>query len=121
LKSNEIGLFLILDLLNSLMKEKLLQIAEDINAISVFNRDTYDGYKKTVIYIRTLLENLRQQHNDPILAIWTEMGIKELNNELNQRFNEAFLQQDKERQKIEFTYSKSTVLLTLNNIIMNLK
>jgi hypothetical protein len=103
------------------MTERLQQIVDEINAISVFNRDTYDGYKKTVIYIRTQLENLRHQHNNPILAIWTEMGIKELTNELNNRFNETFYQQDKERQKIEFTYSKTTVLLTLNNIIMNLK
>jgi len=102
------------------MNEKFLHIADEINQIKVFNRDTYDGYKKTVIYIKTLLENLRQQHNDPILAIWTEMGIKELTHEIN-RFGESFYQQDKERQKIEFTYSKSTVLLTLNNIIMNLK
>jgi hypothetical protein len=103
------------------MKEKLQQIAEEINAINIFNHETYDGYKKTVIHIKTQLENLRQQHNNPILAIWTEMGIKELTNEINNRFNESFYQQDKERQKIEFTYSKSTVLLTLNNIIMNLK
>ena len=103
------------------MVEKLQEVLDEINAINTYNRNTYDGYKKSVIYIKTLLENLRQQHNNPMLSIWTEMGIKELNNELTHRFSNDFFKKDKERQKIEFIYSRSAVVLTLNNIIMNLK
>ncbi len=102
------------------MKDILKQILDEINGIKTFNKDTYENYKKTVIHIKTQLENLRQQQNNPILSMWIEMGIKELDHEINYRFGSSFNLHDKEKQKIEFLYSKTTVVLTLNNIIVHL-
>ena len=104
-----------------MIKEKFQQISEEINSIKVFNAETYESYRKTVIYLRSILENLKQQSSDPMLNVWIEMGIQELANEIQNRMGESFAGLDKEHQKVVFMYSRSTVSLTLSNIILNLK
>lgn len=101
------------------MKEQLRDIQDKINNTFEYSTEAYLMYQA---YVRKALDLLKAYPttNDIMLENWKILAIEELEKELNSRLSEKFLQLHPDQQKSELKFSKSSISLTLMNVIMHL-
>jgi len=102
------------------MKAELQMILNKINMYSHYKTEEFNDYRNLVRLCIEKLQNLSSEDPNPILSTWLAMGLEELRKELNTRLTDLFASLPLEKQRSEFMYSRSTVTMTLTNIIMNL-
>jgi hypothetical protein len=102
------------------MKTELQEILNKISEYSQYKSEQFNDYRNLVRLCIEKLQTLSAEDPSPVLATWVDMGMEELKKELNVRLTDNFASLSVEKQRTEFMYSRSTVTLTLTNIIMNL-
>ena len=102
------------------MKSELQMILNKINLFAHYQVEQFNDYRNLVRLSIEKLQNLSAEDPNPMLAAWLSMGLEELRRELNNRLTDHFDSLPLDKQRSEFMYSRSTVTMTLTNIIMNL-
>jgi hypothetical protein len=101
------------------MKSRLQEIHNQINDIFNYNIETYRIYKTNVEEALELIKSIPDQNN-LMLTNWKNMGVDELQKELNGRLSADFLNLSPDDQKSTLKFSKMAVSVVLMNIIMHL-
>jgi hypothetical protein len=102
------------------MKIELREILNQINSFSAYSPETFPVYIKLVNQSCEMIATFNADEKNPMLSAWINLGLEELNKELQTRLNDQFASLSPDKQKTEFMYSRSTVSMALTNIIMNL-
>jgi hypothetical protein len=102
------------------MKSELQSILNKINAFDQYSPEKFNDFRNLVKLCVEKLQTLSSEEPSPMLATWISMGLEELRKELNTRLSDQFISLSIDRQKTEFAYARSTVSMTLMNIIMHM-
>jgi hypothetical protein len=102
------------------MKAELQAILNKINTFANYEPESFNDYRNQVRLSIEKLQNLSAENPNPMLAAWLSMGLDELKKELNNRLTDKFDSLPIDKRRSEFMYSRSTVTMTLTNIIMNM-
>ena len=98
-------------------KMELQQILNQVNNATV---DQFTEYVSIVKQAIEKLQSIQQEDKSPMLDAWLGMGLEEMRKDLSQRLNGNFLSLPLDKQKTELMYSKSTVSMSLTNVLMHL-
>ena len=101
-------------------KSELQGLLNQINNLNVSVPGAIGEYKLVVRQVAEKLQSLQNEDKSPMLDAWITMGIGEIKKELEQRLLSDFESLNPDKQKTEFMYSKSTVSMSLTNILMHL-
>ncbi|MFW6218523.1 MAG: hypothetical protein ACOC3S_00225 [Bacteroidota bacterium] len=101
------------------MKQELQVIIDRINSFGNYNDVFFEEYKLLVKEALKVLGNYKGEASE-MLDTWKDMAIGELTAELDNRLENGFLELKPEKKKSEFIFSKSTVSLSLTNVLMHL-
>jgi hypothetical protein len=101
-------------------KSELQVILNQINNLNTTATGALSEYVSLVKLCAEKLQSIQKEDKSPMLDAWLTMGIGEIKRELDQRLNSDFASMSPEKQKTEFMYSKSTVSMSLTNILMHL-
>ncbi len=101
------------------MKQKLQDILDKINGLQAGDDQGYQTYIQEIQNSLALIQTIDPGDN-PMLGSWKQMAVEELNKELEERMSEKFFTGDETKKRSDFMFSKSTVSLSITNIIMNL-
>ena len=102
------------------MKSDLQSLLNQINGIPAYNPDIFQQYRMLVKQCADRIQSYNIDDHNPMLMAWVNMGLEELQKETQVRLNDNFTSLPIDKQKTEFMYSRSTVTMSLTNIIMNL-
>jgi hypothetical protein len=102
------------------MKTELQNILNKINSFSSYQPEQFNDYRNLVRLSIEKMQAISSEDPNPMLEAWLSMGLDELKKELSNRLTDRFDAMTLDKQKTEFMYSRSTVTMTLTNIIMNL-
>lgn len=103
-----------------MIKSELQEILNRINNLSSGSTETIAEYTTLVKMAVEKLQTLHQEDKSPMLDVWLGMGLQEIRHEIDQRLKIDFPNLSAEKLKTEFMYSKSTVTMSLTNILMHL-
>ena len=101
------------------MKKELQQIVDRVNSFGNYNDVFFEEYRLLVEEALGILKNYKGS-SSPMFDTWRDMAIGELTAELENRLDNGFIKMDSGRKKSEFIFSKSTVGLSLTNILMHI-
>ena len=104
---------------NNAMKTELQQNLTKVNNMISYSPELYSEYKSIVATSIALIKNIDPEGKGAVLNAWIPMAIEELEKELA-KLADTFPNLAPDRQRTEFMYSKSSVSLSLTNIVMNL-
>lgn len=100
-------------------KAELQDLLDRVNNLTGYKPDTINEYILLVKLAADKLSVMQNEDKSPMLDAWISMGLQELRFEINSRLaNISSL--PSEKIKSEFMYSKSTVSMSLTNILMHL-
>lgn len=98
-----------------MIKAELQSILDAVNNSDYSNFIEYQNINRLLV---EKLSQLTKEDKSPILDAWLNMGLIEIRKEVEKLNNFQNLMPDKQR--VEFMYSKSTISMSLTNIIMHL-
>lgn len=99
-------------------KSEIYELLNRINSCT--GREHFSEYFTLLKQCIDKLRLLQQEDKNPLLDAWLNMGIDEIQKELNIRLKDGFENYSPDRQKTEFLYSRSIVTMALTNILMHL-
>ena len=102
------------------IKNDLQSLLNQINNLNFSAQGTVNEYISLVKITNEKLQSLQKEDKSPMLDVWLNMGIEEIKKELDQRFKADFNTLSADKLKSEIMYSKSTVTMSLTNILMHL-
>jgi hypothetical protein len=103
-----------------LFKNDLQQLLDDINQMSGFSIENLSKYIALLKKGEELLRTIKNINQNPMLEIWIDMGLNEIQHELNGRLKNRLHSIPPEQQNTEFLYSRSAISLVFTNILMHL-
>ena len=103
-----------------MIKSDIQEILNRINNISSGSKESIGEYTTLVKMAAEKLQTFQQEDKSPMLDVWLGMGLQEIRREIEGRLKTDFSNLSADKQKTEFMYSKSTVTMSLTNILMHL-
>jgi len=103
-----------------LYKNELQQLVDEINSLTGFSAEKISQYIAFLKKGENLLHSIKSVNQNPLLEVWIDMAMTEINRELNERLKNRLLDLPHEMQQSEFLYSRSATSMVLTNIFMHL-
>ena len=101
-------------------RNELQGLLNQVNNVALSNTDGIKEYISLVKLCADKLSTMQQEDKNPVLDVWLRMGIEEIQKDITGRLGSNFDNLSPERQRTELMYSKSTIAMSLTNIMMHL-
>jgi len=101
------------------MKEKLKGILDKVNAFKLENGNVSE-FKGLLQDALSIFSSLKAQHDNPMLEAWIDMGLTELDSEINKRLGPGYENNSADKQRSELMYSRSSATMAITNVMMHL-
>ena len=101
-------------------KNELQSLLNMVNNVTLSSTDGIKEYISIVKLCADKLNTMQHEDKSPVLDVWLKMGIEEIQKDIVGRLGSSFENLSPDRQRTELMYSKSTIAMSLTNIMMHL-